>query len=183
MGRIRTIKPEFVQSESVGRLSREARLLFVQLWTIVDDEGRARAASRMLASLLYPYDDDAPKLIDAWLTELETQQCVRRYEVEGATYLEILNWLKHQKIDKPSKSKIPPFDEGSRKVAKPREESATDLGPGPRTSTKDQDAACAAPDPAREEREFYRRGKQVCGENSGGILTNLAKVKGGNYAL
>jgi hypothetical protein len=133
MSRIRTIKPEFPQSETVGKLSRDARLLFIQLWTIADDDGRARAASRMLASLLYPYDDDARDLIDDWLEELEVKECIRIYEVEGSTYLEIVNWLKHQKIDRPSKSKIPPFVEGSRSLANAREPSATDLVP----STKD----------------------------------------------
>ena len=43
MPRIRTIKPEFPQSETIGRLSRDARLLFLQLFTLVDDAGRARA--------------------------------------------------------------------------------------------------------------------------------------------
>ncbi|MGH9503831.1 MAG: hypothetical protein ACRD20_13340 [Terriglobales bacterium] len=129
MGRIRTIKPEFVQSESIGRLSREARLLFIQLWTISDDEGRARAASRMLASLLYPYDDDAPTLIDGWLLELETQDCILRYERDGNIYLQICKWLIHQKIDKPSKSRLPLFDEASRKLSKAREASTTDLVP------------------------------------------------------
>jgi hypothetical protein len=129
MARIRTIKPEFPQSESIGKLSRDARLLYIQLWTIVDDAGRARAASRMLASLLYPYDDDARDLIDGWLLELEEGEHVRRYEVDGSQYLEIVKWLEHQKIDKPSKSRLPEFVEGSRTVAKPREASATDLGP------------------------------------------------------
>lgn len=129
MGRIRTIKPEFVQSESVGHLSREARLLFIQLWTVADDEGRARAASRMLASLLYPYDDDAPALIDGWLRELESQDCIIRYERDGNVYLQICKWLIHQKIDKPSKSRLPAFDESSRKLSKPREASAPDLVP------------------------------------------------------
>jgi hypothetical protein len=109
MARIRSIKPEFPQSESMGRVSRDARLLFVELWTICDDSGRTRAASRMLASLLFPYDDDAPSLIDGWLSELEREGCLSRYEVEGNTYLEIHNWLNHQKIDKPSQSKIPSF--------------------------------------------------------------------------
>jgi hypothetical protein len=117
MARIRSIKPEFPQSESIGRLSRDGRLLFIQLWTLVDDEGRARAASRMLASLLYPYDDDAPALIGGWLSELEDADLIRRYEVSGTTYLEIVNWLKHQKIDRPSASRIPPF---STALAKPR---------------------------------------------------------------
>lgn len=136
MARIRSIKPEFPQSETVGRLSRDARLLFVQLWTIADDAGRLRGASRMLASLLYPYDDDAPGLIDAWLTELQEKDCIRCYEVDGSQYVEIINWLKHQKIDRPSASRIPPFIEHS---TKPREESRSlDADLGPRTKDKDQ---------------------------------------------
>lgn len=123
MARIRTIKPEFPQSESMGRVSREARLCFILLWTICDDSGRTRASSRMLASLLYPYDEDAGKRIDGWLEELESENCVVRYEVEGNTYLEICNWLNHQRIDKPSASKLPPFDEASRILANPREAS------------------------------------------------------------
>ena len=113
MGRIRTIKPEFPQSETIGRLSREARLLFIQLWTFVDDSGRARAASRMLASHLYPYDEDAPSLIDGWMAELAAEGIVQLYEVGGNHYLQITNWLKHQRIDRPTPSKHPSFDECS----------------------------------------------------------------------
>ncbi len=120
MARIRTIKPEFPQSESVGRLSRDARLLFIMLWTYVDDSGRARAASRMLASLLYPYDDDARDLLPAWLDELEAEKCIKRYEVDGSQYLEVCNWLTHQKIDRPTPSKIPAPPQS---IASPREPS------------------------------------------------------------
>lgn len=127
MARIRTIKPEFPQSESMGRVSREARLCFILLWTILDDEGRARGSSRMLASLLYPYDDDAPKQIERWLSELEKEGCIRRYKIDGDSYVESSNWLKHQKIDKPSKSRLPPEPEHSRTLANPREPSTPDL--------------------------------------------------------
>ena len=120
MARIRTIKPEFPQSESIGKLSRDARLLYIQLWTIVDDAGRARAASRMLASLLYPYDDEARDLIEGWLLELERGDHIRRYEVDGGQYLEIVKWLEHQKIDRPSPSRLPDYREPA---PKPREES------------------------------------------------------------
>lgn len=128
MARIRTIKPEFPQSESMGRVSRESRLCFMLLWTLADDSGRLRGNSRMLASLLYPYDDDAGKLIDGWLGELSKEGCVARYSADGDTYLQICNWLKHQKIDKPSASKIPAFDESSRIVANPLERSSGDQG-------------------------------------------------------
>lgn len=146
MARIRTIKPEFPQSESMGRVGRESRLCFIMLWTICDDAGRTRANSRMLASLLYPYDDDAPKKISGWLDELEREGCIRRYVVGADTYLECLNWLKHQKIDRPSTSRLPAFDECSRYVANNREASATDLVPGPVPSTKDQGPSTAIAD-------------------------------------
>lgn len=135
MARIRTIKPEFPQSETIGKLSRDARLLFIQLWTICDDSGRTRAASRMLSSLLYPYDDDARTLIPEWLIELDKAGCIRLYEVEGNSYLEIVKWASHQKIDRPSPSKFPAFDASSRAIAKPREASCSDQG---REGTKDQ---------------------------------------------
>lgn len=128
MARIRTIKPEFPQSESMGQISRDARLLFIQLWTLCDDHGKARAASRMLASLLYPYDDDAPGLIEGWLQELERQNCITRYEVDGARYLKVLNWGQHQRIDRPSPSKFPDPREPSREIADTREPSMLDQG-------------------------------------------------------
>ena len=127
MGRIRTIKPETPQSESLGRVSRDSRLLFVLLWTICDDEGRTRAASRLLASLLFPYDEDAPALIDGWLEELEVTGHLNRYTVDGSMYLQITNWPTHQKIDRPSVSKLPSPRDNSRPLANPREDSATDL--------------------------------------------------------
>jgi hypothetical protein len=107
MGRIRTIKPEFPQSESMGNVSREARLCFVLMWTIADDLGRLRGDSRLLASLLYPYDGDISKNVNKWVEELSLQECVTRYEVDGKTYIQIKNWASHQKIDRPSDSKIP----------------------------------------------------------------------------
>ena len=115
MARIRTIKPEFPESESMGRVSREARFLFIMLWLACDDEGKTRGHSRKLASTLYPYDEDAPKLIDRWLAELERENVVIRYQVDGSTYLKVTAWAKHQKIDRPSKSRLPDPSEADSK--------------------------------------------------------------------
>ena len=150
MARIRTIKPEFPQSESMGRVSRDARLCFIEMWGIADDAGRLRGASRMLASLLFPYDDDAPDLMSRWLAELESEGCIIRYSVGGSHFIQIAKWLEHQKIDKPSPSKIPKFDDVS---AKPLESSSVDLVPSTVVpSTKEQEkedvkgnAVCVAP--------------------------------------
>ena len=138
MARIRTIKPEFPQSESMGRVSRDARLLFIMLWTMVDDEGRTRAAPRMLASLLYPYDEVPKTHIVEWLFELEREGAIRLYEVDGNAYLQIEKWLTHQKIDKPSKSRLPaPPEKILEHSPKPREDSTADLVPSTLEGTKD----------------------------------------------
>lgn len=150
MPRIRTIKPEFPQSESMGRVSRDARLAFVLMWTLADDSGRLRGNSRMLASFLFPYDDDAPTCIENWLEELESQNCIVRYIAapDDSQYVQICNWASHQKIDKPSESRIPAPDsesirERSRVFANDREDSIpsrarADQGPRTKEGTKDQ---------------------------------------------
>jgi hypothetical protein len=99
----------------------------------------------MLASLLYPYDDDAPTLIEGWLEDLERENCIRRYEVDGSHYLEIINWQKHQRIEKPSASRLPKFEEGSPTIpGKVGEDSRTDMDLGPRTSIKKD--SCTKPE-------------------------------------
>jgi len=115
--RIRSIKPEFWTSESVGRLSRDARLLFIGLWSFADDSGRGRGAFPAISGTLFPYDSDASKSLPRWFAELEAEGMVRRYKSEdGNTYYDLPNWLKHQKIEKPSKSRIPEFTESSPNV-------------------------------------------------------------------
>jgi hypothetical protein len=115
VGRIRCIKPEFPASESMGNVSRESRLLFIQLWTLADDSGRLRGNPRYLAHSLYPYDDDAERHIDLWLRELEAQECIRRYRHGRSSLIAIANWSLHQRIDhpKPSRFSEPPAAEQS----------------------------------------------------------------------
>jgi hypothetical protein len=126
----------------MGRVSRDARLLFVMLWPVCDDHGRTRAASRLLANTLFPYDDDAKELIDGWLDELERENCIQRYEVNGSTFLQICNWLNHQKIDKPSKPQFPEAPEISRTFASIREHSSLE-GKGREGKGKDQEGTVA----------------------------------------
>lgn len=137
--RIRSIKPEFWESESLGRVSREARLLFIGLFSCCDDHGRARASSRLLASRLYPYDDDALKKLPTWIEELEKERCIRLYKVNGESYLDIPKWLNHQKIDKPSASKLPPFD-SSREDSRGLEKNSLGTGNREEEQGKEQEA-------------------------------------------
>lgn len=112
MARIRTIKPEMPHSESIGRLSREARLLFLQLFMVVDDDGRTRASLPYLCGQLYPYDSDAIHCIAYWLAELVREKHIRYYSVDGNHYLDIPKWQVHQKISHPTKSRLPSVTKG-----------------------------------------------------------------------
>lgn len=106
--RIRTIKPESWQDEKIGPLSRDARLLFWVLITMADDEGRLRATLTMILGHGYPYDEDAPRKLPRWLEELERTEMIVRYENDRKPYIAFRHWRRHQKINRPVESKLPP---------------------------------------------------------------------------
>ena len=109
MGRIRTIKPELFQSATLARGSDAARLYFIGLITLVDDEGRMLYAPKMIVGLLYPYNTEVTAgVVEKLTAELVKQDSVRLYEVGLATYLYLPNWHKHQVISRPTPSKFPP---------------------------------------------------------------------------
>jgi hypothetical protein len=158
MPRIRTIQPDFAQSPSMRRVSREARLLFVLLWTIADDEGRCEGYPDDLAQILYPSDFDASRYLCGWLEALEDEGCIERYRVEDVDYLRIVRWHRHQQIDHPSPSHLPPsptegpvdsrIREGSRKPRRRRLERAADQALGGRSETVRETHDFSADDPA-----------------------------------
>lgn len=100
MPRIRTIKPELAEDETLGQMSRDARLLFILIWTRADDHGRFRASPAYLRGQLYPFDDDVSlQMVGSWLAELEDAGRVRCYSVRGERYAVVSNWHRHQRID------------------------------------------------------------------------------------
>lgn len=125
--RIRSIKPEFWVSESMGRLSRDARLIFVGLWSLADDHGRFRADPRLIAGQLLPYDPDGAEVASRALASLREEGCVVLYEVDRSRYGAITGWKQHQKIDRPSASRLPQPPETA--LANPREASASPREP------------------------------------------------------
>jgi hypothetical protein len=103
--RIRTLKPYVWEDEKLGSVSREARLLFIGLITLADDEGRFRAAVPVIVGHVYPYDRDAARRVPRWMRELVNANLIELYS-EGA-YGYLPGWAKHQRITHPSPSLIP----------------------------------------------------------------------------
>lgn len=97
MGRMRTMKPEFFRSRSLGKLPRDARLLFAGLWTESDDHGNGVADGRLLKGAIFPYDDDLEhEHVFALLCMLAASSHIQLYTVGDETYFHIINFVRHQ---------------------------------------------------------------------------------------
>lgn len=103
-GRIRSIKPEWLEDERMAMASSDARVLSIALLLLADDHGNGRASLVMLAGRVFP--GKALETVAKALAELEGW-FVSLYEVEGQHYFSIRNWEKHQKVDKPGKPRVP----------------------------------------------------------------------------
>ena len=110
--RIRSIKPEFWSSPDIAALSDSDRLLFIGLWSFVDDQGRGRDDVALIVAALYPHDmvanplETVAKVRDG-LARLHAANLIYRYTVASRTYFLVTGWSKHQKVDKARPSRLP----------------------------------------------------------------------------
>lgn len=109
MPRIRSIKPEFFRDPKVGRMSLQARLLYVGLWTEADDNGNCRGEPAYLKGALFPYDDT--DIVDA-LAELQNADRIIPYKADGELYFNIPNFSKHQPKSTGKKTRMFPSPDG-----------------------------------------------------------------------
>jgi hypothetical protein len=109
MARIRTIKPEIWESEDIASVSVTALVTFVGLLTQADDEGRFRDHPAIIAGRIWALrQDHTPAHVARDLEELATAGLICRYTgCDGRTYLHIVTWERHQKINRASESRLP----------------------------------------------------------------------------
>jgi len=110
--RIRSIKPEFWSSSAISKLPIEDRLLFIGLWSYVDDNGVGIDKLSLIVADLFADDierdaRDTFARVSRGLASLSEAGRIIRYTVEGGDYLCIVNWSEHQRIDKPGKARYP----------------------------------------------------------------------------
>lgn len=109
MARMRSIKPEMFRSFTVTAWPVPVRWTFAGLLTYCDDEGRAADDARLIKAELYPIDDDvSARRVEQHLALITAHGPLCRYEVAGRRYLHITSWSEHQRINRPTASRIPP---------------------------------------------------------------------------
>ncbi|GDZ35091.1 hypothetical protein MCC02031_17900 [Bifidobacteriaceae bacterium MCC02031] len=117
--RIRTIRPEFYSSESVGFMTWQARLVFINLWSYVEDNGVNLDNPRLFRGQCMPYDDSVLDDIEDAFAELEQYGSIIRYELDGKRLIFIPGFEKWQNIQRPGTCHyLPPdgWDKRGRKV-------------------------------------------------------------------
>lgn len=109
MARIRTIKPEAFVSESLAEVSVNAERTFFGLLTQADDHGRFRDNAAVINGLLWPLRaEHTPVHAEEDLHQLAEAGLICRYAgCDGRRYLHVVKWFEHQKVDKPSQSRLP----------------------------------------------------------------------------
>jgi len=106
MARIRTIKPEFWRDENLSNVSAEACLLAIGLLNHCDDEGYFNANPKLVESDVFPLRKLSVTTTVA-LRELSGIGYIRVFDgTDGKSYGHIVNFLKHQVINKKTPSKI-----------------------------------------------------------------------------
>lgn len=150
MARIRTIKPEFWQNETLAELPALTRLLAIGLLNYADDEGFFKATPALIRASIFPFDDSANIL--GMLQELSSAGYIRLTDgSDGRSYGCIPTFLKHQRVDKPKQSEIKAlceFQDASKNIPRSVQEASVLEGKGKEEEGeqgKEQGVGAAAP--------------------------------------
>lgn len=104
--RIRTIKPEFWPHPIMARQPDEVRLCAIALLNVADDEGYFLASPALVRSEVWPFDEDSSRARRG----LDTLASIGWVEIRNhpthGPIGKVVNFSKHQRIDRPSASKI-----------------------------------------------------------------------------
>ncbi len=117
MARIRYLKPEFFKDEDLAVCPLTDRMTYAGLWCQADREGRLEYRPKYLKAEIWPYDDVDMEavlqhLADPKIPGRPDKAFIVIYEISGRKYIQIVEFLKHQKPHHTERdSTIPPNGE------------------------------------------------------------------------
>ncbi len=94
----RIIKESICRSDSIDSLSWFEEVLFYRLIVVCDDYGRFDGRAAVIRGACFPLKDIRNAQIEKALNKLSTAGMVKKYEVQGKPYLQLIAWERHQQI-------------------------------------------------------------------------------------
>ncbi len=130
--RKRMIRPDIWQDPDFGMLSSLAKLVFIGLISLADDEGKLNGHPIVIGSALFPYRNVEFEEVMQTLIEIEQKlKSVIFYKYKDEMFIWLKNWEKHQTIRADRKVKSiypdPPAEIDNEKKAIKRGNSCDDI--------------------------------------------------------
>ena len=190
MARIRTVKPSFWKHEELSELPECVHMLAGALLNYADDEGYFNANAKLVKAECCPLREPSVSIHDS-LIQLSKIGYVRLGTApDGKRYGHVINFEEHQRVNRKTDSKIKKlhitWDDSSIAHVQLTDDSHTE-GKGREGKGKDKDAAPEARisvvPVSTEEADLFRRGKEILGNSSGGLIKKLLAAKEGRIPL
>lgn len=110
MARIRTIKPALLTGRTASSWSDAVFRTFTGLLTFVDDRGRGEDDPLLIKAEIAPrITKKTAAVIARHMDELEAGETLCRYQGDdGHAYFHLVNFLRDQRINRPTASRIQP---------------------------------------------------------------------------
>jgi hypothetical protein len=106
MARIRTVKPEFWKDEDLSELPAETHMLAAALLNYADDEGYFNANARLIKAECMPLREDSAGIDESLAKLAKTGYITLGTSPEGKQYGHVVHFTEHQRINRPTESKI-----------------------------------------------------------------------------
>jgi hypothetical protein len=115
MPRIRTVKPEHWSDKNLTKLTLQAHLFWIGTWNFSDDKGIFESDPFLLRSQVFPRRTDIRiDQVEQWISQLTKAGFIIPFTYKEVGYCISRTFATHQRIDRPTPSKIP--DEEIRRV-------------------------------------------------------------------
>lgn len=109
MARKRMLKQEFFTSRPLNELPIPVMVTFAGLWCYVDDYGRGEDDVSLIRATIWPRRREVTEVkVEQHLDALDEKFLICRYLVGGIPLLHVVNWIEHQQVSHPTRSKVPP---------------------------------------------------------------------------
>lgn len=131
--RIRSTKPEFWRSETIGALDWDTRLVLKGLESYIDDNGVGKDSVALICADVFPHDlardPETIARVSRALQKLAEANLIVRYSINGHRFVYVRRWKSIQRVDKPNAGRYPRPD-GSMNYADDVDESVCPAQPG-----------------------------------------------------